>query len=162
MHVSLLYSRLAQPAVQPMLLPPLLWRRHASQLGAEAWCVADPHHVKRAAAALYGEGVDINSLHCRRRKLIKHHDSDRPPFYGSVPCARRWLACALLCTVAQIHQQTACPLHPDPAGVAFIGRDKCNFLGAGLLWCLTSFLPSILASATNPDIDSNPMIAVFP
>jgi hypothetical protein len=50
----------------------------------------DPGHVERAAAALYGEGVDINRLRCWRRKLIKHHDSVRPPFYGSVPRGTRW------------------------------------------------------------------------
>lgn len=50
---------------------------------------SDPGHVERAAAALYGEGVDINRLRCWRRKLIKHHDSVRPPFYGSVPRSTR-------------------------------------------------------------------------
>lgn len=49
----------------------------------------DPDHVQRAAAALYGEGVDISRMRCWRRKLIKHHDSVRPPFYGSVPRTSR-------------------------------------------------------------------------
>jgi hypothetical protein len=33
--------------------------------------------------ARYGEGVDVSTLRCWRRKLIKHHDSVRPAFYGS-------------------------------------------------------------------------------
>jgi hypothetical protein len=49
----------------------------------------DLDHVEAAAAALYGEGVDIHRLRCWRRKLIKHFDSVRPPFYGSVPRSRR-------------------------------------------------------------------------
>jgi hypothetical protein len=32
---------------------------------------------------MYGEGVELGSLRCWRRKLIKHHDSVRPAYYGS-------------------------------------------------------------------------------
>jgi hypothetical protein len=62
---------------------------------------SDPEHVQRAAAALYGEGIDISTLRCWRRKLIKHNDSVRPPFYGSVPrnnrCVRRRVSSAGRC-----------------------------------------------------------------
>eukprot|EP00775_Hariotina_reticulata_P013519 gene13519-13644_t len=39
--------------------------------------------ISSAATALYGEGVELSRLRCWRRKLIKHHDSVRPAFYGS-------------------------------------------------------------------------------
>lgn len=67
----------------------------------------DPDHVERAAAALYGEGVDINRLRCWRRKLIKHNDSVRPPFYGSVPRTRRYDADLLLRVVWAAAAQAA-------------------------------------------------------
>ncbi len=32
----------------------------------------------------YGDGVDLHTIHLWRRRLIKHWDSVRPPYYGSV------------------------------------------------------------------------------
>jgi hypothetical protein len=40
--------------------------------------------VTNTATALYGAGVELQRLRCWRRKLIKHYDSVRPAFYGSM------------------------------------------------------------------------------
>jgi hypothetical protein len=45
---------------------------------------ADPLFVTNTAVALYGSGVELQRLRCWRRKLIRHHDSVRPAFYGSM------------------------------------------------------------------------------
>ena len=44
------------------------------------FCLQD---VAERAAAAYGDGVDLAAVKSWRRKLIKHHDSVRPAYYGS-------------------------------------------------------------------------------
>lgn len=46
-----------------------------------------PADLQTLAEQLYGEGVDISTLRTWRRKLLKHHDSVRPGYYGSWSCA---------------------------------------------------------------------------
>lgn len=42
-----------------------------------------PTDFAALAAKYYGEGFDVASIRTWRRKLLKHHDSVRPPYYGS-------------------------------------------------------------------------------
>lgn len=72
-------------------IPPLLRAGLPPSWAQRPGVAQDPDHVQRAAAGLYGEGVDITRLRCWRRKLIKHNDSVRPPFYGSVARPCRWV-----------------------------------------------------------------------
>jgi hypothetical protein len=47
--------------------------------------------LEGAVAAVYGEGADPGSVRLWRRKLIRHWDSERPPYYGSCTrCGGGW------------------------------------------------------------------------
>lgn len=79
--LCLLSSHLGTSSLLPGLPPS--WAQRPGAAG-------DASFVTNTATALYGAGVELARLRCWRRKLIKHHDSVRPAFYGSMSARSRW------------------------------------------------------------------------
>jgi hypothetical protein len=89
-HASLLgaFAARSQPlrpcVPPPALCPPGLPPPYARRPGLNT----APFDLDAAVAAVYGEGAEPGSVRLWRRKLIRHWDSERPPYYGS------WSRCA--------------------------------------------------------------------
>jgi hypothetical protein len=82
-----------QPARRPAAgLPPPYARR-------PGLCAAS-FDLQAAVEAVYGAGADAASVRLWRRKLVRHWDSERPPYYGSWS---RWVD-----NGARMHAHTRC------------------------------------------------------